>query len=89
MLSLQEKLISSGSISRLQCFVRVPSRVQAIQLCLRRYIENITSSLERERVENVRALSHVNGWTEPSDSEEIRCVLEKVNVLRPPHEKQL
>ncbi|KAJ6174737.1 hypothetical protein N7485_005181 [Penicillium canescens] len=69
-LSLQEKLISSGGISRLQCFVGLPGIVQAIQLCLRRYIENITSSPERERVENVRAISHANGWTEPSDGEE-------------------
>ncbi|KAJ6170919.1 hypothetical protein N7485_007048 [Penicillium canescens] len=77
-LSLQETLISSGGISRLQCFVGLPGTVQAIQLCLRRYIENITSSPERERVENVRAISHANGWTEPSDGEEIMCVLEKI-----------
>ncbi|KAJ6174293.1 hypothetical protein N7485_005593, partial [Penicillium canescens] len=73
-LSLQEKLISSGGISRLQCFVGLPGTVQAIQLCLRRYIENITSSPERERVENVRAISHANGWTEPSGGEEIMFI---------------
>ena len=51
-LPLQEKLISSGGISHLQCFVGIPGTVQAIQLCLRRYIENITSSPERERVQD-------------------------------------
>ncbi|KAJ5481400.1 hypothetical protein N7475_000212 [Penicillium sp. IBT 31633x] len=77
-LSLQEKLISSGGISSWQCFVGVPGTVQAIQLCLRRYIENITSSPEGERVENVRAIPHVNGWADPSDGNEITCVLEKI-----------
>ncbi|KAJ5264650.1 hypothetical protein N7505_007443 [Penicillium chrysogenum] len=70
-LSLQEKLTSSGGISSWQCFVGVPGTVQAIQLCLRRYIENITSSPEGETVENVRAISHANGRTDPSDGDEI------------------
>jgi hypothetical protein len=35
------------------------------------YIENITSSPEGERVENVREISHANGWTDPSDSDEM------------------
>ncbi|KAI3095274.1 hypothetical protein CBS147333_9810 [Penicillium roqueforti] len=77
-LSLQEKLTSSGGISSWQCFVGIPGTVQAIQLCLRRYIGNITSSPEGERVENVRAISHVNGWTDRSDGDEITHVLEKI-----------
>ncbi|KAF2997502.1 hypothetical protein E8E15_000493 [Penicillium rubens] len=78
MLSLREKLTSSGGISSWQCFVGVPGTVQAIQLCLRRYIENITSSPEGERVENVREISHANGWTDPSDGDEISHVLGKI-----------
>jgi hypothetical protein len=81
MLSLREKLTSSGGISSWQCFVGVPGTVQAIQLCLRRYIENITSSPEGERVENVREISHANGWTDPSDRDEISHVLGKVKTL--------
>jgi hypothetical protein len=81
MLSLREKLTSSGGISSWQCFVGVPGTVQAIQLCLRRYIENITSSPEGERVENVREISHANGWTDPSDGDEISHVLGKVKTL--------
>ncbi|KAJ5032040.1 hypothetical protein NUH16_005092 [Penicillium rubens] len=83
MLSLREKLTSSGGISSWQCFVGVPGIVQTIQLCLRRYIENITSSPEGERVENVREISHANGWTDPSDGDEISHVLGKVNALHP------
>ncbi|CAG8108137.1 unnamed protein product [Penicillium nalgiovense] len=82
-LSLQEKFTSSGGISSWQCFVGVPGTVQAIQLCLRRYIENITSSPEGERVENVRAISHVNGWTDPSDGGDMTHILGKVNALHP------
>ncbi|KAJ5277815.1 hypothetical protein N7524_003968 [Penicillium chrysogenum] len=78
MLSLREKLTSSGGISSWQCFVGVPGIVQTIQLCLRRYIENITSSPEGERVENVREISHANGWTDPSDGDEISHVLGKI-----------
>jgi hypothetical protein len=82
-LSLQEKLISSGGLSSWQCFVGVPGTVQAIQLCLRRYIENITTSPKGERVENVRATSHANDWADPSDGKEITRVLEKVNAFYP------
>jgi hypothetical protein len=82
-LSLQEKLTSSGGISSWQCFSGVPGTVQAIQLCLRRYIENITSSPEGEQMENVRTIPHVNGWADPSDGNEITRVLEKVIAIRP------
>ena len=82
-LSLQEKLISSGGLSSWQCFVGVPGTVHAIQLCLRRYIENITTSPKGERVENVRATSHANDWADPSDGKEITRVLEKVNAFYP------
>ncbi|KAJ9481012.1 hypothetical protein VN97_g12500 [Penicillium thymicola] len=81
-LSLQEKLTSSGGISSWQCFAGVPGTVQAIQLCLRRYIENITSSAEGERIGNVPAIPHVNGWADPSDGNEITRVLEKVTAIR-------
>ncbi|KAJ5522371.1 hypothetical protein N7527_006486 [Penicillium freii] len=53
------------------CFVGIPGTVQAIRLCLRRYIENITSSPEGEKVENVRAILYVNGWTDRLDGDEI------------------
>ncbi|CAG8402619.1 unnamed protein product, partial [Penicillium salamii] len=81
-LSLQEKLTSSGGISSWQCFSGVPGTAQAIQLCLRRYIENITSSVEGERIGNVPAIPHVNGWADPSDGNEITHVLEKVIAIR-------
>ncbi|KAJ5742366.1 uncharacterized protein N7511_001761 [Penicillium nucicola] len=75
-LSLQEKLVSSGGISHLQCFFGVPGTVQAIQLSLRHFSENITNL--PEKVQNVRAISHVNGWTDPSNGDEIMIVLEKI-----------
>ncbi|CAG8224680.1 unnamed protein product, partial [Penicillium nalgiovense] len=53
-LSLQEKFISSCGISLMQCFVGAPGTVQAIQLCLKRYIENITNAPERGTVEDER-----------------------------------
>ncbi|KAJ5471499.1 hypothetical protein N7530_008856 [Penicillium desertorum] len=56
----------------------LPGDSKAIQLCLRRYIENITSSPEGERVENMREISHANGWTDPSDGDEISHVLGKI-----------
>lgn len=81
-LSLQEKLTFSGGISSWQCFAGVPGTVQAIQLCLRRYIENITSSAEGERIGHVPAIPHVNGWADPSDGNEITRVFEKVIAIR-------
>ena len=87
-LSLQKKFISSGGITAPQCFVRVPGTVQAIQLCLMRYIENVTAALGCATAENVQPLSYVNGWTEISD-EEIPRVLEKVYGPRPLGEKKI
>ncbi|KAJ5350258.1 hypothetical protein N7541_007985 [Penicillium brevicompactum] len=50
--------------------------LQAIQLSLRRYIENITSS--PFGVENVGATSRANDWADPSDGKEITRVLRKI-----------
>lgn len=87
-LSLQEQFISSGGISSSRCFVRVPGTVQAIQLCLWWYIENITASPEQETVENVRKTSRVNYSIETSDGEGIAPFFEKVKALHPFDEKK-
>ena len=88
-LSLQKKFISSGGITAPQCFVRVPGTVQAIRLCLMRYIDNVTAVLGCATAENVQPVSYVNGWTDISDEEEIPRVLEKVYGPRSLGEKWL
>jgi hypothetical protein len=88
-LSLQKKFISSGGITAPQCFVRVPGTVQVIQLCLMRYIKNVTAALGCATAEKVQPVSYVSGWTDISDEEEIPRVLEKVYGPRPLGEKWL
>ncbi|KAJ5340406.1 hypothetical protein N7541_009530 [Penicillium brevicompactum] len=76
-LSLQEKLISSGGISSLQLFVGVPGIVQAVQLCLERYLQNITNDPERGTVETECAISCGSGSIETYDAG-IASILEKL-----------
>jgi hypothetical protein len=87
-LSLQKKFISSGGITAPQCFVRVPGTVQVIQLCLMRYIKNVTAALGCATAEKVQPVSYVSGWAEMSDEEEMPRVLEKVYGPRPLGERK-
>lgn len=88
MLSLQEKLISSGGVialgSALFVFLAQCSPFRSVFSGLSKTSQPPQEGETVRNVRaNVRAMSDVNDWTEVSDEELIKRVLEKLNGLHP------